>query len=76
MGYHCEKYISFARNSNLNRGGFSISEAEEKTIQALELWVNYSLRIGMATVKFEFDETEYTTIKMTEMVDYAYIRYL
>ena len=71
-----KKWISAARKSNLNRGGLSISSTKEKRIQALALWVNDSLRIGRVKNESEFDETEFTTIKMTEMVDKAYIHYL
>ena len=64
-----EKWISAAIMSNLNRGGFSVSAAKEKRIQALALWVNDSLRIGRVKDEAEFYETDFTTTKMTEMVD-------
>ena len=71
-----EKWISAARKSNLNRGGLSVLSAKEKRIQDLALWVNYSLCIGRVKFESDFDQTEFTTIKMTEMVNEAYIHYL
>ena len=69
--YSIEKCISAAIISNLNRGGFSLSAAKEKRVQALALWVNDSLRIGRFKVEAEFDEKEFTTTRMNEMVDEA-----
>ena len=43
--YSIEKLIFTAKNSNLNRGGLSVSDAMYKGIQALAFWVNDSLRI-------------------------------
>ena len=71
-----EKWISTSRKSNLNRWGFSVSAEKEKRIQALALWVNDSLRIGRLKVEADFYETEFITIKMTEMVNETYINYL
>ena len=45
-------------------------------IQALALWVNVSLRIRRVKFEAEFDETEFTTILMTNMVDEDYVHYL
>ena len=74
--YRIEKWILTERKSNFNRGGFYISCTKEKRIQALELWVNDSLHIGGIKFEADFDETEFITIIMTEMVDEAYIHYL
>ena len=68
-----KKWISAARNSNLNRRGFSVLSANKKSIQASSLWVNYSLHTRRVNVKSDFDETYFTTIKITEMVDEACI---
>ena len=45
-------------------------------IQALALWVNVSLRIRRVKFEAEFDETKFTTINMTKMVDEGYVHYL
>ena len=66
--------ISAARKSNLNRGGFYVSSTHEKRVQDLALWVNDLLRIGRVKSEADFDDTEFTTIKMTEMADEAYIK--
>ena len=71
-----EKWISNARKLNLNRGGFSISAAKEKRIQALTFWVNDLLRTGRATIEADIDETEFDVFKMNEMAEEAYIYYL
>ena len=71
-----KKCISAARKSNLNRVGFYVSYTREKTVQDLALWVNDSLRIGRVKSEADFDETELTTIKMTEMDDEDYIQLL
>ena len=71
-----EKWIIASRKIKLHRGGFSVSAAKEKTIQALSFWVKNSLHIGRVKVKADFDDTEFATIKMTDMVDEAYIQYL
>ena len=64
-----EKWISAAIMSNLNIGGLSVSDAKEKRIQALTLWLNESLRIVRVKVEDDFDDTVFTTTKMNEMVD-------
>ena len=64
-----EKWISAAIMSNLNIGGLSVSDAKEKRIQALTLWLNESLRIVRVKVEDYFDDTMFTTTKMNEMVD-------
>ena len=71
-----EKWISAARRSTLTRGGFSVSAAREKRIQALVFWINDQLRTGRATVEADFDEAEFDAITMAEMVDEAYIYHL
>ena len=38
--------------------------------------VKYLLRIGRVKAEADFDETEFTTTKINEMVDDAYIHYL
>ena len=71
-----EKRISVVIKININIGGFSVSDAKDIMIQALALWVNDSLRIGRLKVEADFYETEFITIKMTEMVNETYINYL
>ena len=71
-----EKWISAARNRKPNRGVLSLSAPKEKMIQALEFWVNDSLHIRRVKVESYFDETEFTTINMTEMANEDYIHYL
>ena len=71
-----EKWISAARNRNLNIKEFSLSAAKEKVIQALALWVNESLCIGRVNDKVEFDETDFTTINIPEIFEDAYTHYL
>ena len=63
-----EKWITTTRNINLNIGWLSLSATKEKRIQAVALWVNESLHIGRVKVESDFDDTEFTTIKMNEMV--------
>ena len=57
-------------------GGFSISTANYKSIEALALLVIYWLLIGRVNVKAAFDDTEFITINRNEMVYDAYILYL
>ena len=71
-----KKWIPAARKSNLNGVGFSVSDAKEKRIQSLSLWVNKPLYIGRVKFEYDFDDTDFTTINMTEMVYEAYINYL
>ena len=71
-----EKYISSAKNINFNRGGFSVSSAKDKSIQALSFELNDSLRIGRVKVEAGFEEAGVTTININEIVDEAYIHYL
>ena len=71
-----EKWISATRKSTLNRGGFSVSAAREKRIQALVFWINDQLRTGRATVEADFDEAEFNATTMADMVDEAYIYHL
>ena len=71
-----EKWISNVRKINLHRGGFSVTAAKENMIQVLEFWVNESLRIRRVNFESDFDETKFTTIKMTDMFNEAYIHYL
>ena len=71
-----EKWISSARKGNLIRGGFSVSTSKGKRIQDLLFWVNDSLCNGRVKLEAEFDETDFTTIKITVMDDDACINYL
>ena len=73
---HNWKCISALINNNVIRRGLYVSATRENSIKALAFWVIYSLRIGRVKLEADFDETEFTTIKMTEMVDEAYIRYV
>ena len=59
--------ISAEIKSNLNRGGLSVSAAKEKRIQALAFWLNYAPCTGSVKVEADFDETEFTIIKMNEV---------
>ena len=65
-------WISAAINTNLNRGGLSASIAKKNMIKVLEFWVNDSLYIGRVKFKADFDDTDFTIIKMTEMSDKNY----
>ena len=71
-----EKWISGKKRRNFKWVVFSISTANYKSIQDLALWVNESLYIRRLKVKAEFDDAEFITIKMNEMVYKAYILYL
>ena len=71
-----EKWILAVRKSNIKRGGFSVLDAKEKRIQCLAFWINDTLRNWRVNFEAEIDDTNFTTIKITEIVDDAYIHYL
>ena len=71
-----DKCISAAINSYLNRWLFSVSYAKYKRIQDQSFWVNDSLRTRRVKVEADFYETEFATIKITDVIDEAYIHYL
>ena len=69
-----EKWIYSARRANLNRGGFSISAAKEKRMQALAFWVNDLLRTGKAKVEADFEEADISAPgRISELAEEAYI---
>ena len=59
-----------------HRRGLSVSAAKNKRIQALAFWINELLHIRRLKFEDDFDETEFTIVKMNEIVDEAYIHYL